>query len=186
VAGGRGAGGLAAAVFCILYLALVALLARTAHLLPVRVASHFGVGGAADGWMSRSGYLLFVAGFPLVIGLIFAGVSAMVGTLPACLINIPRKDFWLIPERRALTVRIIRNRLTWLLSLMTLFFAGLHVLTVEANRCVPAQLPMGGLLLVVTAFLMALMIWVILLLMKFAETGEATPPPRVIPLPKNS
>jgi len=171
-AGGRGSGGLAAAVFCILYLALAALLVRTAHLLPVRVASHFGVGGAADGWMSRSGYLAFTAAFPLVIGLVLAAVSAMVGTLPARYINIPRKDFWLIPERRALTVRIIRNRLAWLLSLMTLFFAGLHVLTVEANRSVPAQLPMGGLLLVVMAFLMALMIWVILLLMTFAETGK--------------
>jgi len=147
----------------------------TASELPERVATHFGFEGRADGWMSRSVYQLFQIAFPLVISLIFAGTSAMIRFFPAKYVNLPRKDFWLVPERRALTASIIRSRMTWLACLMTLFFGGLHVLTLEANRVQPPQLPMGGLLMVMMFFLISLMIWVILLLMRFAETNEDSP-----------
>lgn len=159
-------------VFFILYAAYVAMVLTTASQLPERVATHFGFEGRADGWMSRSAYQIFEIALPLVIGLIFTGTSALVRFVPAKYVNLPRKDYWLVPERRALTAAMIRSRMTWLACLMTLFFGGLHVLTLEANRVLPAQLPMGGLLMVVIAFLISLMIWVILLLMRFAEPGE--------------
>lgn len=159
-------------VFFILYAAYVAMVLATINTLPERVATHFGFEGRADGWMSRSGYRIFEIAFPLGIALILMGTSALVRSFPAKYVNLPRKDFWLVPERRALTASIIRSRMTWLACLMTLFFGGLHVLTLEANRVQPPQLPMGGLLMVVMFFLISLMIWVILLLMRFAETGE--------------
>jgi serine/threonine protein kinase len=161
-----------AVAFFVLYAAYVALVLTSASQLPERVATHFGFEGRADGWMSRSVYQVFQIAFPLVISLIFTGTSAMVRFFPAKYVNLPRKDFWLVPERRALTASIIRSRMTWLACLMTLFFGGLHLLTLEANRVQPPQLPMGGLLMVVMFFLISLMIWVILLLMRFAETGE--------------
>lgn len=159
-------------VFLLLYAAYVAMVLATIHTLPERVATHFGFEGRADGWMSRSGYQVFEIAFPLGIGLILTGVSALIRFLPAKFINLPRKDYWLVPERRELTSAMIRSRMTWLACLMTLFFGGLHLLTLEANRVQPPQLPMGGLLMVVMLFLISLMIWVILLLMRFAETGE--------------
>ena len=157
-------------LFGLIYIGLLGLLILTEPLLPERVASHFGFEGVADGWMARSVYLTFTATFPLVIGLIFAGVTALVRILPAKYINIPRKDVWLVPARRASTARLISRRMTGLLCLMTLFFGALHLLTVEANRTVPVRLSMGGLLLVTMGFLIALMLWVIFLLMRFAET----------------
>jgi uncharacterized membrane protein len=160
-------------VFFILYAAYVAMVLLTAQDLPERVATHFGFEGRADGWMSRSAYQIFEIAFPLVIGLIFTGITELIRFFPAKYVNLPRKDYWLVPERRALTVAMIRSRMTWLACLMTMFFGGLHLLTLEANGVQPAQLPMGGLLMVVMAFLLSLMIWVILLLMRFAETGES-------------
>jgi tRNA A-37 threonylcarbamoyl transferase component Bud32 len=170
---------LAYPVFGVLYLAGVALLLGSSDALPERVATHFGFNGQPDGWMSRRAYLAFEYGFPALIAGLFAGLSALVRMLPAWCINIPRKDYWLAPERRALTGRLLRNRMGWLLCLLTLFFAGLHVLTVQANRAVPPQLPMGGLLLLVIAFFVGLMIWMALLLMRFAEAdaaGSSEPP----------
>ena len=158
--------------FIILYVAYVAMVFVTASELPERVATHFGFEGRADGWMRRGAYQVFAIAFPLVLGLFLTGVSALIRFSPAKYVNLPRKDFWLVPERRALTTAIIRSRMAWLACLMTLFFGGLHVLTLEANRVQPPQLPMGGLLMVMIAFLISLMIWVILLLMRFAETGE--------------
>jgi serine/threonine protein kinase len=163
-----------AIVFFILYAAYVAMVLATIDTLPARVATHFGFEGRADGWMSRSGYQLFELAFPLGIALILTGVSALVRFIPAQFVNLPRKDYWLVPERRALTAAMIRSRMTWLACLMTLFFGGLHMLTLEANRVQPPQLPMGGLLMIMMFFLISLMLWVILLLMRFAETGEGS------------
>ena len=39
----------------------------TTDQLPAQIASHFSAGGAANGWMSRSGYLTFMLVFAVVI-----------------------------------------------------------------------------------------------------------------------
>lgn len=161
-------------VFLALYAGLVTFWILSSGALPERVATHFGFNGEADGWMSRRAYLAFECGFPALLAGLFIGLSALVRVLPAWCVNLPRKDYWLAPERRALTGRLLRDRLGWLLCLLTLFFAGLHVLTLLANRATPPQLPMGGLLLLVIAFFLGLLIWTALLLMRFAETDAAS------------
>lgn len=157
------------AVFLVLYLSSIGLLASSAEHLPQRVATHFGFSGQADGWMAREAYFAFFCVFLMAVAALLASISLFVRSLPARYVNIPRKDYWLAPERRALTSRILLARMGWLLCLITLFFAGLHVLTVQANRVSPPQLPMGGLLMLIIAFLLGVMIWVSLLLMRFAE-----------------
>ena len=157
-------------VFLLLYLALAVALFASAQWLPPRVASHFGAEGRANDWMSRSVYLVFTGALPALLALIFAGIARMIRSLPAQFINIPRKDYWLAPERREATALLIRNRLAWLLCLLTLFFGGLHALTVAANRITPARLSMDGLLALVIAFLVLLMIWMASFLMRLAET----------------
>ncbi len=169
--GKKGDGQEGSYVFLLLYLGYVAALIASAAWLPDRVATHFGLGGHANGWRSRFSYLGFVGATPAVIALIFAAVSALTQILPAHCINIPRRDFWLVPERRTITAGIIRNRLAWLLCLFTLFFAGLHGLTLVANRTQPPQLPMDGLLMLVILFLVATIAWMAQLLMRFAETN---------------
>ena len=159
-------------VLLLLYLGLAAGVIASASWLPDRVASHFGMDGTPNGWMDRPFYLRFIAAVPVLLALVFAGILRMVRYGSAGFINLPRRDFWLAPERRALTARLIRDRLAWLLCLLTLFFGGLHVLTVVANRTHPPQLPMGGLLMLVMGFLLAVIVWLSMLLMRFAETGE--------------
>jgi len=158
---------------CLSYAAYLAALIGTASWLPNRVASHFGLEGVANGWMSRNNFLILTGAVPVVIALVFAGIVRMAHSrLAAGMINIPNRAFWLAPERRALTAAIIRNRLAWLLSFLTLYFGGLHGLTVLANRSHPARLPMGMLLLLVVLFLLAVLIWTASLLTRFAETKD--------------
>lgn len=159
-------------VFLLLNVSLAIGVIASAFWLPERVASHFGTDGRANGWMARPYYLLFTASLPAMLALILAFAARLVRSCPASFINIPRRDFWLAPERRVGTAVIIRNRLGWLFCLLTLFFGGLHILTVVANRSHPPQLAMGGLLILVTAFLLAVTGWLAMLLMRFAETGE--------------
>jgi len=171
-------GWIAYVCFALLYLALAVGVVISAAWLPERVATHFGFENHPNGWMSRTGYLVFTAALPLLLALCFAGLAALTRILPAHFVNIPNRDFWLAPERRATTTVLIRHWLAGLLCLMTLFFAGLHVLTIIANRSTPPQLPMGGLLLLVIAFLLALIIWLSMFLMRFAEihTAEKSSP----------
>ncbi len=162
----------ATVAYLLVYVAYLAYVVATSAQLPERVATHFGAEGRANGWMSRQGYLIFEAVFPLLISLILVGTASLVRLFPTRFVNLPRKDFWLAPGRRALTAGILRSRMAGLACLMNLFFGGLHALTLVANRAQPPQLPMDGLLLVVVAFLVAVIVWVSLLLMRFAETGE--------------
>ena len=73
----------------------------TARYLPDSVAVHFGAGNQADGWMSCTGYVVFMLSF--MIGMT-AFIIFVVGTLPAKFphwTNVPNRDYWLAPKRRA-------------------------------------------------------------------------------------
>jgi hypothetical protein len=88
-----------------LALALAALaqgLWQHAH-LPERVVSHFDGAGRANGWMSRDALLGWQLGTVLFITALFEGIVALQPLLPSASVNIPHRDYWLAPERRAAT-----------------------------------------------------------------------------------
>lgn len=122
--------------------------------LPDRVASHFGWSGEANGWMSRSEYagVMLAVGFGLPLFLVVLCRATEV--LPPSMVNIPHKEYWLTPERRAQTARWIGRYALWLGAMMALFVTGLNLLTLQANNAVPPRLSNGlvlslaGLLLV--------------------------------------
>ena len=71
--------------------------------LPETMASHFDATGNANGFMARDTYLNFITlvavGSPLLIVAVQALVLSQVAR-----INIPNRDYWLAPERRAATL----------------------------------------------------------------------------------
>ena len=72
--------------------------------LPLRVATHFDAAGRPNGWMSRDANLGFQAGLALFLGALFGGIGALTRRLPDSMINLPHRDYWLAPERRAATL----------------------------------------------------------------------------------
>jgi hypothetical protein len=67
--------------------------------LPPVMASHFGAAGQPNGFMPRDAFFAFVA----VVG---AGTVALLlvipwlaRAVPPALINIPNREYWLVPER---------------------------------------------------------------------------------------
>lgn len=167
---------LAKAGFACAYGLLILLLVRSYSQLPDPVASHFGADGQADGWLSRRGYFILVAGLPLFLGGLFWLIARQGVHFPRA-INIPRRDYWLTPERRACTSDLLLCWLLWLGTLLTGFIGGTHELTVQANQVQPPQLATGGLLALLISFFLALLIWVAGLLMRLAETGDRKPGP---------
>ncbi len=86
-----------------------------------------------------------------------AGATYLARYLPDHSVNIPNRAYWLAPERR----REAHGKLfafgLWLGCLLVVFFEGLHVLTVLANRAVPARLPAKGTAVLAGAFLIGVL-----------------------------
>jgi len=145
----------------------------TADKIPTRVATHFGSNGQANGWMSHSNYLLFLSLTPFVLMLLFKGIAWMTRHLPARYINIPRREYWLAPERRATTVDYICAWLTVLQCLLLLFFAMSDYFIILANRVDPPRISTNTVLLQAVGFLIALLAWTTAFLLRMNNLGES-------------
>jgi uncharacterized membrane protein len=121
--------------FFVLALAIkVATLVWSAVRLPARVATHFGISGAADDWSSRSAYLAFsvVISAVVVLGIPAIGLAAARGSGAA--LSVPHKDYWLRPENLPELRRRLTDDLLILGAITGLFMAWLDILVVRANE----------------------------------------------------
>ena len=140
-------------------------------LLPERTASHFGGDGRADGWMSRASDLLILGALGAGMPLLFLGLSLATRFMPARWVNIPHREYWLSPERRTETSTFISRQMLWMGCLMILFLAGIHCLTIQANRMTPARLPMSLFLTLLGGFLAGVGVWSVVFIRHFAKPG---------------
>jgi uncharacterized membrane protein len=106
--------------------------------LPERVASHFDGAGEANGFQSRSMFLVFHAGAMVLVAAIFLLLPGLLHRIPPGLINMPRRDYWLAPERRESSIALMAMLLTWFGVATT------ALLTVVMELVLRANLPGGG------------------------------------------
>jgi uncharacterized membrane protein len=157
--------------FVVLLVVVTAVIVATTGSLPDRVATHFGGGGLANGFMSRDGYLLFMLAFTIVIPLF---VVAMTGLLPGIARsprNIQHHDYWFAPARRAESSARLLNHACLLGCLMVLFFGGVHVALMVANAAVPPRLPETAFFVMLGAFLVGIAFWIFHMRRMFARPG---------------
>jgi hypothetical protein len=112
----------------------------SAQQLPPRVASHFNSAGMPDGWMSRAAYLWFMISILLGMTFLLVGTFYSIRFFPISTINLPKKEYWLAPDRRSATFDSIFRAGVWLATFQALFFLGIHLLTVAANASKPVAL----------------------------------------------
>jgi hypothetical protein len=143
-----------------LYLCFFGFLVFTAWQLPERVATHFGVGGQPDGWMSRYAHLLFMAVFGFAFPLFFVGLFYGLRFVPEGL-NIPDRDYWLAPERRVQTFDYFFRQGLWLACMAVCFVTGLHYMIIQANFQPNAELSMPMFLALFSFFLVGIVVWLI-------------------------
>jgi hypothetical protein len=154
----------------ICYVFFFAYISASYHDLPAKVASHFDIQGKPNGWMSRDTCVGFTIGLGLLLPALIIGTMAGAGKIPVSFINLPHRDYWLVPERRQAALAVLLRFSLWFACLNVLFVTGLHWLIVEAN--LPGESPhLSGLGISVIAggFLAGTAIWVILLLRHFSK-----------------
>ncbi len=146
-------------------------IAASAPLLPERMATHFGGGGQANGWMSRSADLIFLGGLGVGLPLFFVILALLTGLVPARFVNLPHREYWLSPERRAQTRAYILRQMIWMGCLTVLFLAGIHYSMIRANRLTPPHLPMSLFLALTIGFLAGVVAWSIVFIRHFLKTA---------------
>ena len=151
---------LASSLFVVLLIVVAWFIVTTTRQLADPVATHFGAGYLANGWMTRDGYLAFSLAFTTFLPTV---IASLVGGLPRIFprsVNLPNKDHWLAPERRDSTLESIALRAIVLGGLLAIFMSGVHWLILQANAAVPPQLPPRLFWTLLIAFLVAFTAWI--------------------------
>jgi hypothetical protein len=132
-------------------------IAATSGALPPRVATHFGAGGSANGWMPRDGYAWTMGVVQVVLPFALFGALGHLPKRAERYVNLPHRDYWLAPERRAATVAALRGHGAAMGIVTALLLIGVHAAILDANSRVPPRLDepvfIGGLAAFVVALL---------------------------------
>jgi uncharacterized membrane protein len=140
-------------------------------LLPERMASHFASDGTPNGWQPKEVFLLImgmVAGVTATIGFLAPGLIAR---RPASQINLPNKEYWLAPERRAVTMQFIAAQMRWFSCavLFVILFGGYEA--IQANLREVVRFDSQSMLVVLVGFLAFVLVWVFAFVRHFSRVG---------------
>jgi uncharacterized membrane protein len=147
---------------------------RRYPLLPARMASHFGPRGEVTNWQSKEQFFMTMA---VVVGVSFVGgfvVPLLIGKMPASMINLPNKKYWLADERREETMRYLKMKMGWFGC--GVLFLLLFVTSEAMNANMPShgQFDIGATFGLLFGFVVFMGLWTILLLRHFNRVPEQT------------
>lgn len=142
-------------------------IATTSPALPAVVASHFGAGGVANGYLPRAEYevsmLALATGIPVSIALLMA---ALPRALPG-LVNVPNVRVWLASPRRDEALASLGAFGAVAATLFTACIAAAHLVLLRANAVSPPHLDPVALGTVLGVFGVAFLVWAIALIRRF-------------------
>ncbi len=120
--------------------------------LPDTVASHFGAGGQPDGWSSKPVFFtIFALALAMTVA-IFLGAPLSMARFGAPALNLPKKEYWLAPERKEACLRMLAQFFLWFgNATLALLILTLHW-TARANLETPHRLG-DGFLVVFVAYM---------------------------------
>ena len=139
----------------------------TSQSLPTIVVSLFDSLGRPNGMMPRSGYTGIMLVVVAIVPLLLVLMPLQVFRKSNAHLNLPNKEYWLAPERRAETIDYLSRQAIRFSSMLLAFLCYAHWLVVKANQITPPTLSsrwfIGGLVV----FLVATLVWVVSLMGHF-------------------
>jgi hypothetical protein len=159
--------GVSSAAFLALVAAAAGFVWITGSQLPALVASHFGASGAVNAFMPRDYYVRFFLVFTILVPLVVVFVPRIAVGTPGARINIPNREYWLAPQRRAETVEFLQDQFTRFGLTLLVFLCYVHWLVLRANQNTPPNLPAGLFWGGLVAFLIATIAWMARMFTRF-------------------
>jgi uncharacterized membrane protein len=155
-------------LFVMLLAAAAVLIFNLAEQLPDLVAVHFDGAGRANGFMTRAGcrdfMLLSTLGVPLLLTI---GTGLLPRLLPASLINIPHRDYWLAPERARDSLVFLSEQGLWFGCILVVFLTAVDEMLVKANAISPPEFPSRLFVAMLILFFCAVGAWFVRMLRRF-------------------
>jgi uncharacterized membrane protein len=140
--------------------------------LPEVLASHFGGGGAPNGWSGKAGFFVFywiMIAFSLLMSL---GIARLIPTIPPGSINIPNKSYWLADHRREETITFLAEQFRWFGVGLLAFALVVVQLVIEANLSEQRALPGNKLWPIAGVFVAAMFFWLSRMILHFRIRPE--------------
>ena len=145
---------------------------RRYALLPARMASHFAAHGEVTAWQSKEQFfmtMVVAVGVSFVVGFV---VPLLIGVLPANMVNLPHKEYWLAAERRQETMRYLSMKLGWFACAVLFLLLFVTSEAIHANMPSHGQFNIGTTFAVLFGFVAFMGIWTIRLLRHFNRITE--------------
>jgi uncharacterized membrane protein len=155
------------AVFFAFLAAAAAFVWWTSASLPEAVASHFGAGGAANGFMPRASFVAFTLALVVVVPALLHSLGWLSARIPVRFVNLPNRNYWLAPERRDATLAALGRFGGWLGYATLGLLCAVHWLVVRANAQQPPRLEQAPLVALVSIYLVALFVGMAAVLGRF-------------------
>jgi uncharacterized membrane protein len=140
-------------------------------LLPERVASHFNGSGRPDGWSGKTTFFAIYAGVVILVVIIKTITGLSLTKLPVTLINLPNKDYWLSPERRAESILVLGQYMTGFWSATLFFLMGTMQLAIRVNLNRSTDLG-DWFFVLLAAYMLFTLAWTVSLIRHFARKPE--------------
>ncbi|MFO1324029.1 MAG: DUF1648 domain-containing protein [Burkholderiales bacterium] len=156
-------------LFVLVLVVVPVLVYATTGTLPERVATHFGRGGLANGWMTRDGYLVFMLAFTTLVPLFVVAMTGLIPRMATSQGMVANREYWLAPPRREDTLAWLASHACWLGLTLSVFLGAVHLLVLEANARVPARLDEAYLFALLGVLVVAVLAWAIGLRTRFRK-----------------
>jgi len=137
--------------------------------IPEILGSHFGARGFVNGWQTKVAFFSVELIVIVLATIISFGIPRLIAAMPASIINLPNKEFWLCPKRREETFAFLHEQLAWLGCALLAFLLFVMELVFRANLHSPPQLNTAAFVPAILTFLGFTAVWIIRLVFHFSR-----------------
>jgi len=135
--------------------------------LPEIVANHFGNNGIANGWMSKNANFIISSLVIIFNTMIFSSISIIFNNVPVKFISFPNKTYWLAPDRKEHSIKIMSDWFYLFGFITNLFTIIVFHMVFMANQKTPPTLNEDMFTSLLMVYFLFLIIWIVLLFRRF-------------------
>jgi len=140
--------------------------------LPETVASQFDGAGNPNGYSSKkiliSIYMMVIA----VMLLIYLVLPALFRYIPKSLISLPKKDYWLAPERREKTFTFIAEQMLCFGNATFILLIATFQIAIEANLSDTRHFSSNTMWILLIGYFFFVILWSVRFISKFVRAGK--------------
>ena len=141
--------------------------------LPATMASHFDGRGIPNGWQSKDLFFAFLVGALVIATVLAFAVPRIIEAVPTELVNLPHKEYWLAPERRAESLAFFETQFAWFGCALLLFMAFTFEFAIKANFRQRPQLDTPHFVYALAGLFLFTLFWVVRMITRFGRPPQA-------------